>query len=358
MARTQKKGKMPTVKEVAALAEVSLATVSHVINKTRFVSDETIAKVENAIKILDYKPNQIARNLSSGESQLIGYVVSNIKCYFYLDVAAGIEKTLDGTGKQLLLMDSRDSKEREIRNIKSLLLRGVDGIIIAPTTTDYSFLKELLPEGFPAVFLDRQPLGYEADYVLLNNKAASFKAASHLLQKGYTKIAYITYHYGEGRIDDTTEERILGFKEAFREADIPLDPSLIEAIPGGAYTQHMLIEGGAYHAMKRILERPFGKRVQAVVCGNGFAAAGVVNCLNNAGVKILEDIALITYDDELWMSMTKPKISSIIQLNRRRTWGFWRRNVFSSGFGRRVFLLSLSGWTQILSTEDRAEGMC
>jgi LacI family transcriptional regulator len=301
--------KQPTVKEVAALAEVSLATVSHVINKTRFVSGETIARVENAIKILGYRANPIARNLRSGESRLIGYVVSNIECYFYLDMAAGIEKIIDEQGYQLLLMDSKDSKQREIRHIESLLLRGVDGIIIAPTTTDYGFLNELLPKGFPAVFLDRQPLNYHADYVLLNNTQASFEATQYLLRKGYTRIAYITYHYGENDIDDTTNERILGFTEAFRKADIPLDNSLIQAVPGNAYTRRSLMNGGAYPVMKGLLD----KQVQAVFCGNSFAAAGVVNCLNEAGIRMPSDMALFTFDDDLWMSMTTPKLSSIIQ---------------------------------------------
>jgi LacI family transcriptional regulator len=291
------------------LIGVSLATVSHVINKTRFVSDETIAKVENAIKALNYKANPIARNLSSGESRLIGYVVSNIACFFYVDMATGIEKTINAENYQLVLMDSKDSKKREIQNIESLLLRGVDGIIIAPTTTDYGFLNGLLPDGFPLVFLDRQPMDYAADYVLLNNTRASFEATSYLIQKGYTKIAYITYHYGEKDIDATTAERIIGFKEAFMDAGIPLDTSLIQAVPGIAYTRWGLIEGETYNVMKRILDKP----IQAVVCGNSFSAAGVVSCLNAIGIRMPQDIALITYDDDLWMSMTTPKLSSIIQ---------------------------------------------
>ncbi|MDR3192207.1 MAG: LacI family transcriptional regulator, partial [Treponema sp.] len=282
--------KQPTVKEVAALAEVSLATVSHVINKTRFVSDETSARVENAIKILGYKANPIARNLRSGESRLIGYVVSNIECYFYLDIATGIEKIIDRQGYQLLMMDSKDSKEREIRHIESLALRGVDGIIIAPTLTDYCFLNGLLPKEFPVVFLDRQPLNYQGDYVLLNNIQASFEATNYLLRKGYTRIAYITYHYGEDAIDDTTGERILGFTEAFREAGIPLDNALIQAVPGSAYTRRAVMDGGTCHARKRLLD----KQARAVVCGNSFAAVGVVNCLNEAGIRIPEDMALIT----------------------------------------------------------------
>jgi LacI family transcriptional regulator len=310
------KTRNPTVKDVAAAAGVSVATVSHVLNKTRFVSEETTAKVESAITVLNYKANAIARHLRLGESRLIGYVVSSLDCCFYTDMAAGIDKTLttrgDGepnTPYQLVITDSRDSKQREITNIESLLLRGVDGIIIAPTTTDYRFLRGLLPEGFPVVFLDRQPLHYEADYILLNNRQASFEAASALLKKGYLRIAFVTYHYGEGSIDDTTMERIAGFEEAFTAAAIPLDPVLVRAVPGTSYTRSSLRQGASYRVMRELLD----KAVDAVFCGNNFSAVGVVSCLNDAGIRIPRDMAFITYDNDLWMSLTTPQLSSIVQ---------------------------------------------
>jgi LacI family transcriptional regulator len=311
----KEKNRNPTVKDVAAAAGVSIATVSHVLNKTRFVSDETIAKVESAVAALNYRANAIARHLRSGESRLIGYVVSNLDCYFYTDVAAGIDKALNasdggpGMPYRLVIMDSRDTKQREIRHIESLLRRGVDGIIVAPTTTDYRFLKGILPEGFPVIFLDRKPRHYEADYLVLNNREASFEAASALLRKGYRRIAFVTYHYGEGIIDDTIGERIAGFEDAFTGADIPLDRSLIRAVPGTSYTRASLKQGASYQVMKELL----GKKPDAVFCGNSFSAVGVVSCLNDAGIRIPGDLAVITYDNDLWMSLTTPQLSSIVQ---------------------------------------------
>jgi LacI family transcriptional regulator len=170
-------------------------------------------------------------------------------------------------------MDSGDSKQREIRHIESLFRRGVDGIIIAPTTTDYRFLKGLLPDGFPLVFLDRQPLNYEADFILLNNREAGFEAASALLKKGYRRIAFVTYHYGEGSIDDTTMERIAGFEDAFTAADIPLDRALVQAVPGTSYTRSSRRQGSSYRVMKKLLRRA----PDAVFCGNSFSAVGVVS---------------------------------------------------------------------------------
>jgi LacI family transcriptional regulator len=308
------KTRNPTVKDVAAAAGVSIATVSHVLNKTRFVSDETAAKVENAITALNYKANVIARHLRSGESRLIGYVVSNLDCGFYTDMAAGIDRALNAGGDgglpyQLVIMDSRDSKQREIKNIESLFRRGVDGVIIAPTTTDYRFLTGVLPEGFPLVFLDRQPVNYKADYILLNNREASFEAASALIKKGRRRICYVTYHYGETSMDDTTRERIAGFEEAFSAADLPLDPALVRAVPGASYTRSSLRQGASYQAMKELL----GLAPDAVFCGNNFSAVGVVSCLNDAGIRIPQDMAFITYDNDLWMSLTTPQLSSIAQ---------------------------------------------
>jgi LacI family transcriptional regulator len=309
------KTRNPTVKDVAAAAGVSIATVSHVLNKTRFVSAETTARVENAVSALNYKANVIARHLRSGESRLIGYVVSSLDCSFYTDMAAGIDGALNAGGDgglpyQLVIMDSRDSKQREIKNIESLFRRGVDGVIVAPTTTDYRFLKGVLPEGFPLVFLDRQPLHYEADYILLNNREASFEAASALIKKGHRRIGYVTYHYGEaGIIDDTTRERIAGFEEAFAAASLPLDKALVRAVPGASHTRSSLRQGASYQAMKELL----GMAPDAVFCGNNFSAVGVVSCLNDAGIRIPRDMAFITYDNDLWMSLTTPQLSSIVQ---------------------------------------------
>jgi LacI family transcriptional regulator len=297
------------MKDVAEAAGVSISTVSHVLNGTRFVSAETISKVENAVQTLKFRVNPIARNLRSGESRLIGFVVSNLESPFYVNIAKGIEKTVNALGYQLILIDSAEKKSAEIKSIESLYLRGTDGIIIAPTTTDCGYLKNILPPDFPLVFVDRQPTAYNADCVLLNNAGASYKATRHLLNKGYTRIGFVSFHFGESDIDPTIMERIAGYKQAHREAGIEIADELINTVPGGSSTPAELLHAEPYLIMKKLLGAP----VQAVLCGNSLAAIGVYRCLKDAEIPIPEKVALITFDDDLWLSMATPRISAVVQ---------------------------------------------
>ncbi|GHV33355.1 LacI family transcriptional regulator [Spirochaetia bacterium] len=299
----------PTMKDVAEAAGVSISTVSHVLNGTRFVSPEVTNKVEAAILTLKFRANPIARNLRSGESRLIGFVVSNLEHYFYVNIAKGIEKTVNALGYQLVLIDSAENKAAEIQSIESLYLRGTDGIIIAPTTTDCGYLSSILPPDFPLVFVDRQPASFQADCVLLNNAGASYEATRHLLNKGYTRIGFISFHFGESGIDPTIMERIEGYKQAHREAGIEINAGLIKAVPGGSSTPAELLHAEPYAIMKELLTVP----VQAVLCGNSLAAIGVYRYLKDASIPIPEKVALITFDDDLWLSMAAPRISAVVQ---------------------------------------------
>jgi LacI family transcriptional regulator len=299
----------PTMKDVAETAGVSISTVSHVLNGTRFVSADTIGKVEEAVNSLKFRVNPIARNLRSGVSRLIGFVVSNMEHYFYVNIAKGIEKTVNALGYQLVLIDSAEHKAAEIKSIESLYLRGTDGIIIAPTTTDCSYLKTILPPDFPLVFVDRQPESFSADCVLLDNFGASYQATQHLLHKGYTRISFVSFHFGEKNIDPTIMERIEGYKQAYREAKLEINPGLIRTIPGGSSSPAKLLYAEPYTIMKELLN----EQVQAVLCGNSLAAIGVYQCLKDASIPIPGKVALITFDDDLWLSMATPRISAVVQ---------------------------------------------
>ncbi|MDR2634163.1 MAG: LacI family transcriptional regulator [Treponema sp.] len=299
----------PTMKDVAKAAGVSVSTVSHVINETRFVSPEVTEKIKNTVKALNFKTNPIARNLRSGKSRLIGFVVSNLEHHFYVNIAKGIDKTINPLGYQLLLISSAENKEAEMKNIESLYLRGIDGLVVAPAAADCAYLKNILPPDFPLVFVDRQPASYQADCVLLNNTGAAYEATRYLLNTGYSRIGFVSFHFGEKAIDPTITERIEGYKQAYQEAGLEIDGDLVRAVPGGSSSLAELLCAEPYELTRQLLGFP----VQAILCGNSLAAIGVYQYLKNASIPIPQKVALITFDDDIWLSMTTPRISAVAQ---------------------------------------------
>jgi LacI family transcriptional regulator len=294
------------MKDVAEAAGVSTTTVSHVLNRTRFVSQETIRKVESAVEALRFKVNPTARNFRLGKSFFIGFVVSNLENYFYLKIAKGIEKTVKAAGYQLTLIDSGECKDAEMKNVESLYLRDSDGIILAPAAADCAYLRTMLPPEFPLVFVDRLPINLPADSVLLNNRKAARDAVSHLIARGRKRIAFVSFHFGGTDADSTIQERAEGYAEAC--ADAGLKPSAA-IIPWTPLDLENLKRAEPYQATRELLRRG----ADAFFCGNSLAAISVYTCLQELNISIPGDAGLMTFDDDLWLSMTRPQISAVEQ---------------------------------------------
>ena len=196
-----------SMKDVARLANVSTATVSHVINKTRNVNPETREKVLKAISDLKYNVNPVARNLRSGSSKMIGYVVSNLANYFFMDIAVSIDEALSEHGYHLIYINSNEDSDKERDNIDRLLMQNVDGLIIAPVGHDCTYMRDLIGDRCPCVFFDRKPFGYDRDVVMSTNFEGASDATECLIQKGYKRIGFVS-----SRLDDTMQERIEGIK--------------------------------------------------------------------------------------------------------------------------------------------------
>ena len=299
--------KKPTMKDVAVQAGVSVSSVSHVLNGTRFVSTDVTRRIEQAIQTLNFKPNPIARNLRSGKSGLIGFVISNLENYFYLSVAKGIEKAIEAQGYRLMLIDSAESKKKEMNNVESLFMQGVDGLILCPTGPDFEYLEKLTRPGYPVVFIDRQPSNYMADTILLDNTEASLAATRYLISKGYRDIGFLVIHFGGDKIDKTIQERIDGYKQALEEAGIR--SRHIKASAGKAVPMNTM----QYVETYKMTEQLVRQQVRAILCGNSIAAIGAYSYLRDKKIRIPEDVSLITFDDDLWLRLTTPGISSVVQ---------------------------------------------
>ncbi len=294
-----------TIKEVARLANVSVATVSNVLNQTKRVSPETVKRVEDAVKKLNYQINPLARNFRKGESKLIGFVVCDLSNYFFQDIALGLEKRLSRYGYRPILIDSKENKLTEIENVRNLLAGSIDAFIIAPTTEDCSYLKLMLEQNpVPVVFVDRKPVGYESDLVLSSNEQGGYDAVMHLISRGHKDIAFIG-----SRFDSTMVERSAGYKRALVESGIPVNANYIRYGEGLSLPHKELRYGTSIST--HWTSSPIS--CHCPFCRNNMATIGAYSCLKEHKIRVPEDLAFITFDDSFWLTLTTPAISAIAQ---------------------------------------------
>ena len=296
---------MSSMKDVAKLAGVSVSTVSHVLNKTRKVNPGTQGKVLQAVKELKYNINPVARNLRKGHSKLIGIVVSNLANSFFMDIALSIEKILKTEGYHLIFINSNEDKDIERENIENLVMQNVDGLIIAPVDQDCSYMESIMGTGCYCVFFDRLPNGYKRDCIMSTNYEGAFKATEALISNGHKRIGFIGSHF-----DGTMKERIEGFKGALKKHKIPIDTDLLTTGNGGSQHLNDLKNGDGNRLARYLVEE---KKVTAILCGNELAAVGAVSFLQDNNYSLPDDVAIITFDNAFWLSMTNPAITAVNQ---------------------------------------------
>ncbi|QYR22369.1 LacI family transcriptional regulator [Paenibacillus sp. sptzw28] len=291
------------IKQVAELAAVSTATVSHVINNTRFVSNETKEKVFRAMEELDFRPNAIAQSLRSQKSNTIGLIVpilpSDTSNFFFMTVAQGIQKTLKRHGYQVLLSNNNTEElEEEKEQIRLFNTKLIDGLIIASIAEEVGYLNEIVKSRFPVVFIDRKPEGYKGDYILSDGFGGAFKAMQLLLDKGHTRIGCITGTLGIS----TSNERFEGYKKALAQPGIPFDPSIVK-IANSSF------ESG-YECAEQLLS---SSDITALFVANNVLTMGAIGYLQEKKINIPGDLAVIGFDDYDWTKITTPPLTVIRQ---------------------------------------------
>ncbi|ANC77365.1 LacI family transcriptional regulator [Fictibacillus phosphorivorans] len=291
------------MKEVALKANVSTATVSHVINETRYVAEETKQKVFQAMKELNYRPNPVARNLRSRKSNIIGLIIpvqsDDTSNFFFMSIAHGIGSVLKRYGYQLIVSNTNEELNMEREQITMFNDQFIDGLIMAPTSQSHEFLHQELNGDYPVVFIDRKPEGYDkGDFILSDGKKGTYEAIKLLLSKGHKKIAFITGPLGIS----TSDERLEGYKQALLEQGMKVDDTLIkEAVP--------TLENG-YNLTKELLS---SSEISAVLTANNVMTMGVVKCLQDHKKVIPTDVAVIGFDDYEWAKITTPSLTMIKQ---------------------------------------------
>jgi LacI family transcriptional regulator len=290
---------MPTIKDVAKQVGVSTATVSHVINKTRFVSEELRERVLKAIQELNYQPNAIARSLVKRKTHTIGIIISDILNPFYTAIVRGIEDVTYKSGYSVMLCNTDEDVEKEVLYIQVLLEKRIDGLIISSAIQNgvHPLVSQL--KGIPLVTIVRRIRGLASDAVLGDNRGGAYQAIDHLTRLGHRRIGIICGPPGLS----TGAERIEGCKGAMRDHGLPVDQLLVRF---GDYKK----ESG-YALAKEILKAK--PPPTAIFATNNQMAVGALQVLKESGVRIPEDLSFVSFDDMEWYSFLNHPLTTIDQ---------------------------------------------
>lgn len=290
---------MVTMADVARVAGVSISTVSHVLNETRKVKSETRDQVLEAIRYTGYTQNTIARALATASTTSIGLAISVFSNPYFGELVQGIEAEASDAGYTLLLADTHDEVEQELRIVRTLLARRVDGLILAPSADAVDETLALLgAQNFPVVLIDRLASA-DFDQVGTENEDATAQLVAHLVEHGHRRIGMLAGLAGLS----TTTERVAGFRRGLAEHSLELDPALL--VDGGSKPELAEV------ATRRLLAAP--DPPTALVVGNNSMTIGAMRALREARLRVPEDVALVAFDDFEWADLFSPRLTTIAQ---------------------------------------------
>lgn len=288
-----------TLREVAALAEVSIKTVSNVVNQSANVRPETRRKVEEAIRTLGYRPNLSARSLRSGRSHVISLVVPEIGLSYFAQLAERIIAAAAKAGYSVQLEQTGGDRAKEIAMLSSPQRMLSDGLIFSPLGMSQDDA-ELLRVDYPMVLLGERIFHGPADHVTMRNVEAAAAATQHLIDSGRTRIAVIGAHANEKL--GSAALRFKGYRSALEAAGLPYDPRLV------AYTDLWHSHNGA-EAMRDLLRSQVA--FDAVFTMNDALGIGAIRALNEAGRSIPDEVAVIGFDNVSEGEFSMPALSTV-----------------------------------------------
>lgn len=290
-----------TIKDVAKKANVSITTVSRVLNDKPDVNGDTKEKIKKIIDELNYKPNDIARGLVLNKTNTIGLIIPDIANPFFPGVARGVEDIAREFNYSVIYSNTGNDEDKEKEAIELLKSKRVDGMIVSLSVNqkNKNLLNKLEEEDFPVVQIDRKIPNINTPAVVVDNIRSSVKVINYLKNFGHTKIGHIT-----GNLDVVpSRDRLKGFKQALNESGLKIKN---EWIKEGDYSKD-----SGYQCMKKILvleERP-----TAVFVANDLMALGAYQAIQEKGYKVPEDISIIGHDDIELASLVSPKLTTINQ---------------------------------------------
>ena len=291
---------MATIRDVARLAGVSVATVSNAVNEPERVSDELRNRVNKAIVALNYAPRAAARSLRKQSSGLIGLIVADITNPFFTELVRAVEVVASQRGYSVLLCNSDEDPGREARALDLLRSQWVDGIVLAATGTASADRAALLSQlRVPVVLVDRGLEGLGFDSVVLDNRLAALQATRHLIDQGHRRIGLISGPAGLS----TGADRQAGYREGLLAAGLSPDPALIREAGFREDQGHQ-----ATLDLMRLPDPP-----TALFAANNLMAIGMMRALTALGLDCPGDVSVISIDDFPWADVFRPRLTTVSQ---------------------------------------------
>lgn len=292
---------MATIKDVAREADVSVSTVSHVINGTRFVAPETAERVREVIARLGYAPSGVARALKGNRTHSIGMVVTSSTNPFFAALIHAVEAACFARGYSLVLCNSEDNREKLYAYLATLRMKRIDALVVLTANQEPGLPAELAAAAeVPTVVLDTEDAG-PATAIADDSFAGGALAAASLTERGFRRIACITGAAGHPR----SARRLEGFLAGLDAAGVEFDPALRMAAD--------LTVAGGNAAMTALLDQPATSWPEAVFCFNDMMAMGALCAAHERGLVVPDDLSVMGYDDIELAAYMAPPLTTIRQ---------------------------------------------
>ncbi len=295
--------KRVSIKDIAKLANVSITTVSFILNgkaREKAISLPVIEQVEKIIEESGYRPNQVARSLRTGSTNIIGLIVEDISNPFFASIARLIEDKAYRRGYKILYSSTENDTEKAKDLIDTLRSRNVDAYIIAPPSGIEDHLTLLLEDNKPVILFDRNLEGLQVPFIGVDHLKASYEATQSFIDKNKKRIAFVSVDLKVQQIED----RYLGYKRALEDNNILYDEKLVSKIP---FNQN---EADTIFEIKSLLNQ---EGIDAVLFSTNYLAISGLMAIKQLGKKINEDLLVIAYDDRDIFKLHDPEISAIEQ---------------------------------------------
>lgn len=288
-----------TIKDVARQAGVSVATVSRYINDTAPVSEPVGKRIAEVLNRLQYQPHAAARQLATQKMMAIGLLINSIYNDFFGLLLYGIEELVQGKGYNLLVATSQP--ERHKGSVPALGVHNVDGLLVFADSLSENELKEMHKRKLPMVLIHRSsPEGLDIPSVTVENKAATYQIIDHLISKhGRKRIIFM-----RGKVDqEDSYWREVGYRDALNDHGIKFDANLV--LPGD------FERDVAFLSMREFLKKPKHKQFDAIFTGDDSAAIGVMEALDQGGLRIPQDVSVVGFNDSSSSSFLNPPLTTI-----------------------------------------------